>query len=198
MIDQTGSLTMLTLKCSKSDALRLATVLQSGFLMPGTEGESIHTFLKELPGFTEDYLAIEVQTIFYNGDALDNLDTELAGPGATIALGSAMPGLAGAIMKKGSPCGALRKSRTAQDSSNQGDPVEVRTKLFNTVARDRGPCLLENGVRIDARDLRLFLELRPGLLGSFSDVTLDDTRIHSNDLIEALLLVKQLKLVVHL
>lgn len=198
MIEQTGLLPSLTLTCSESDVLRLSTVLQSGFLVTGTEGDSIYTFLMKLPGFTEDYLAKEVQTIFYNGDALDDLETELAGHRATVALGSAMPGLAGAIMKKGSPCGALRKTRTILDASHQGGPVEVRVKLFNTVAHHRGPNLFASGIRIDARDFNLFLELRPGLLGSFSDITLDDNGINSKDLIEALSSVQQLRIKVHL
>ncbi len=193
MIDQTGSIPSLKLNCSDSDALRLSTVLQSGFLVTGIEGDSIYTFLMNLPGFSEDYLATEVQTIFYNGDALDDLDSQLAGQSATIALGSAMPGLAGAIMKKGSICGALRKARTIVDVSQQGDPVEVRVKLFNTIARELGPGLFSSGILIDARDLCLFLELRPGLVGSFSDITLDDLNLASTELVGALSSLKQLR-----
>ena len=198
MIDQTALLPSLTFTCSASNALRLSTVLQSGFLVTGTEGDSIYTFLMNLPGFTEDYLAKEVQTIFYNGDALDDLESELAGQSATVALGSAMPGLAGAIMKKGSICGALRKTRTLVDVTQQGEPLEVRVKLFNTIARDMGPGLFTSGIRIDARDLCLFLELRPGLVGSFSDITLDDRKLTSAEFVEALSSVQQVKVEVHL
>jgi len=193
MIDQTGSLPSLKLNCSDSNLLRLSTVLQSGFLVAGIEGDSIYGFLMNLPGFSEDYLATEVQTIFYNGDALDDLDAQLAGQSATIALGSAMPGLAGAIMKKGSICGALRKTRTILDVSHQGEPIEVRVKLFNTIARDLGPALFSSGIRIDAQDLSLFLELRPGLIGSFSGITLDDSSLSSTELVGVLSSLKQLR-----
>ena len=69
MIDQTGSLPSLRFNCSESDALRLSTILQSGFLVTGTEGDSIYEFLMNLPGFTEDYLAKEVR--FALGDIVD-------------------------------------------------------------------------------------------------------------------------------
>ncbi|MGI9536473.1 MAG: hypothetical protein ACR2PB_05345 [Desulfocapsaceae bacterium] len=198
MIDQTASLPSLRFSCSESDALRLSTVLQSGFFVTGTEGDSIYEFLMNLPGFTEEYLAKEVQTIFYNGDALDDLESALAGERATVALGSAMPGLVGAIMKKGSICGALRKPRTVLDVSQQGKPVEVRVKLFNTVARDMGPGLFTSGIRIDARDLYLFLELRPGLVNSFLDITIDNNNISSTQLIEELSSAAQLRVEVNL
>ena len=198
MIDQTASLPLLKFSCSESNALRLSTVLQSGFFVTGSEGDSIYTFLMNLPGFSEDYLATEVQTIFYNGDALDDLDSQLAGQSATIALASAMPGLAGAIMKKGSICGALRKTRTVMAVSRPGETIEIRVKLFNTIARDLGPGLFSSGIRIDARDLRLFLELRPGLVGSFSNMTLDDLSLASTELVGALSSLKQLRVEVHL
>ena len=194
MNDQPGVVPSVTLNCSESNLIRLATVLQSGFIKAGTEGDSIYSFLLSLPGFTEDYLLREVQTIFYNGDALDDLDSALAGSFATIALGSAMPGLAGAIMKKGSVCGAFRKTRTVQNVSRQGDPVQVRVKLFNTIARDRGPRLFNTGLRLDTHDLILFLELRPRLMDAFSDIIFDNMQIAPEILIESLSSVAQIRL----
>ena len=194
MNDQPGVVPSVTLSCSESNLVRLATVLQSGFIKAGIEGDSIYSFLLSLPGFTEDYLLREVQTIFYNGDALDDLDSALAGSFATIALGSAMPGLAGAIMKKGSVCGAFRKTRTVQNVSRQGDAVQVRVKLFNTIARDRGPRLFNTGLRLDTHDLILFLELRPRLVDAFSDIIFDNTQLASEKLIESLSSVAQIRL----
>ena len=194
MNDQPGVVPSVTLSCSESNLIRLATVLQSGFIKAGTEGDSIYSFLLDLPGFTEDYLLREVQTIFYNGDALDDLDSALAGGFATIALGSAMPGLAGAIMKKGSVCAAFRKTRTVQNVSRQGDPVQVRVKLFNTIARDRGPRLFNTGLRLDTHDLILFLELRPRLMDAFSDIIFDNMQLAPELLIESLSSVAQIRL----
>ena len=97
-------------------------------------------------------------------------------------------------MKKGSVCGAFRKTRTFQNVSRQGDPVQVRVKLFNTIARDRGPRLFNTGLRLDTHDLILFLELRPRLVDAFSDIIFDNTQIAPEKLIESLSSVAQIRL----
>ncbi len=176
----------LLFSCKESDLLRLTTVLQSGFGATGHQGDTILSFLLAQPGFTEDYIANQIQTVFYNGDALDDLEIELAGKTATIALGSAMPGLAGAIMKKGSICGALRKPRTVLGVDHSGERVAVRLKLFNTVARERGPRLLSEGIVIDARDLVLFLELRPRLLSGLENIQFMGKPLDRTELIDSL------------
>lgn len=172
----------LSFSCEESDLVRLSTVLQSGFVVTGHEGDTIYSFLMTLPGFTEDYIANQIQTVFFNGDALDDLEIQLAGKTATIALGSAMPGLAGAIMKKGSICGALRKPRAVLGVERSGQPVAVRVKLFNTVARELGPRLLSAGLVIDCKDLVLFLELRPRLLSGLKNIRFMGTAIGPEEL----------------
>ncbi len=163
-------LPMLSFACGENELLRLSTMLQSGFIEIGRQGDTILSFLLTLDGFSESYIESEVQTVFYNGDALDDLETELAGATATIALGSAMPGLAGAIMKKGSICGAFRKNRAIIDRASSGAPVTVRVKLFNTVARERGPRLLRSGVNIEVKDLLSFLSNRPQLVNALKNM----------------------------
>lgn len=177
---------LLTFDCTENELLRLSTMLQSGFIKSARQGNTILSFLLTLDGFTESYIENEIQTVFYNGDALDNFDAELAGKTATIALGSAMPGLAGAIMKKGSICGALRKNRTASDIGSVGEPVTVRIKLFNSVARERGPQLLRKGLEIDGRDLLYFLEYRPLLVNALKNIHFRGQAASFHDLVEIL------------
>ena len=177
---------MLLFNCAENELLRLTTILQSGFVETGRQGDSILSFLLTLDGFTEAYIENKVQTIFYNGDALDDPEIKLGGESATIALGAAMPGLAGAIMKKGSICGTFRKSPTKFDIGRSGDPVAVRVKLFSTVARDRGPQLLRRGVRIDAQDLGYFLQMRPALVNGLTNIRFRDRTVSSEKLGELL------------
>lgn len=182
------TLPTLSFDCADDKLLRLSTMLQSGFVEIGRQGETILSFLLTLDGFSESYLDREVQTVFYNGDALDELDTPLAGETATIALGSAMPGLAGAIMKKGSICGALRKNRQIVDTESAGEPVAVRVKLFSTVARQRGPQLLLKGLKIDAGDLLHFLEIRPQLVRAMKNIRFRGQTVQPQELLEILTL----------
>jgi len=174
---------LLTLTCPHNSLLRLVTVLQSGFLHRCREGETILSCLLGLEGFTREYIEKKIQTIFYNGDALDDMEAELSGDRPTIALSSAMPGLAGAILKKNSPCGILRKTRSVEYSGTAGRLLDVAIKLFNTVALDRGPALFQQGIIIKSLDLSSFLALRPGLLDSFSDITLAGSAISPVDLL---------------
>jgi len=176
----------LLFDCADNELSRLSTVLQSGFVERGRQGDSILSFLLTLEGFSEAYIEDEVQTIFYNGDALDDPDTRLGGESATIALGSAMPGLAGAIMKKGSICGAFRKKPAVSDIDSSGDTVIVLVKLFNIVSRDRGPQLLKRGVRVGVEDLRYFLSMRPRLVSGLKNITLCDQLVNPEELVNRL------------
>jgi len=79
------------------------TVLQSGIEILTPAGTSLGQFPSALPGFTAEYLANTLQTIFHNGSAVDYLTTVLCGEKPTLAFSSAMPGVAGAIFRKISP-----------------------------------------------------------------------------------------------
>lgn len=189
----------LSFTCPEGQLTRLATVLQSGFHILGKEGDSVSSLLGQIPGFTRSYIDDEIKTVFLNGDAIDDLESTLHGPSATIALAGAMPGLAGAIVRKGSPWGALRKTKSGDNTTYSGATVDVLIKLFNTVAVDKGVALFTDSVCIGARDLVHFLELRPSLLNSFENIALDGAAIRPDKLAEAVssysrLMVKVTKL----
>lgn len=164
---------VLTCTTSRPALLRLATMFPSGFYLDAFEGEPLSSVLLRLPGFSADYIEGRIQTLFFNGDAIDDLGLLLTGATATIALSAALPGLAGAILRKNSPHAALRKTQTEHRPARAGSPVLVRVKLFNAVAIERGPDLCRNGVRINATDLASFLALRPSLLADLRDIELD-------------------------
>lgn len=172
----------LLFRCPDNILLRLVTVLQSGFFRSTAEGESILSFLMSIEGFSEKYIVDEVQTIFFNGDALDDMEATIIGEKAVIALSAAMPGLAGAILRKGSPVGALKKSRTNSSGVSGGSYVDVQVKLFNTVALDRGPELFTRGIRLKTIELISFLDLRPSIVKALGDLVFDGHTIHTSDL----------------
>jgi hypothetical protein len=67
-----------------------------------------------------------------------------------VALSGAMPGLAGAIFRKGGAYASFRSNVAAAPSSFREPPFEgiVILKLFNQVAADLGPYFLKKGIRI--------------------------------------------------
>lgn len=173
-----------TLTCSISgkDLSRLVTLLQSGFFRTTDDGTPFLAFLSSLPGFTQSYIHGDIGTLFLNGDAIDDFNLPLNGRAATIALSSAMPGLCGTILKKGSPHATLRKTRDTSTAAISGGTVLVKVKLFNTIALERGPELMRQGVRIKSADFLSFLSLRPGLLQAMHSLSLDGKAVSPEQL----------------
>lgn len=161
----------LELRVAPGTAPLFATVLQAGVAIPAPAGETLGAFLDRLPDFSRDYIVGEIQTIFLNGTAIDDLQTPLAGDNPVLALSAAMPGLAGAIFRKNSFHAALRTTLAEkQTAHSERETVIVTLKLFNSIARDRGPALLAEGVAIDAGHLLNFFKTSPTLLSHLRHV----------------------------
>ena len=106
-------------------------------------------------GIAEDYLENRVQTLFLNGKPVDDVDAMKVSDGSTLALSAAMPGLAGATLRKGGKYAAFRQ----QISLGSDSPVPVLRKgrmilkLFNQVTEEQGPAVLTKGIGISGGDL---------------------------------------------
>jgi len=183
-----SQITIPELSCtiSKKDLARLVTLLQSGFFRSTENPTPFLLFLSSLPGFTRDYILNDIGTIFLNGDAIDDFELPLTGKTATIALSSAMPGLCGSILKKGSPHAALRRTRVVKIEEKSGDTVLVRIRLFNIIALERGPELFAEGVQIRSADLISFLSLRPSLLQTMHDISFAGNTVFGEHLLDTL------------
>ena len=111
------------------------------------------------PRILEDRL----QTILLNGKAVDNPDNIIIQPNDTLALSAAMPGLAGAIMRKRGRYAALRSqitcSREQKESQNSRITINrITIKLFNLINRELGPQLLAQGVFVKTVNLQELLQ----------------------------------------
>lgn len=175
-------LSRLTLKVSSGSLPLFTTVLQSGIEAKTESGISLGRFLGSFPGFTADYLADVVQTIFLNGTAVDDLTISLAGERPVLALSAAMPGLAGAIFRKNSFHAALRTETGSGKADPQQKNIIVTLKLFNSIAKDRGEELLQRGVCLQAGILADFLTRRPNLRQDIRSIRLNDGSIDEADL----------------
>ena len=137
-------------------------------------------------GVTPDYLDKRIQTIFLDGQPVDDVDKTTVENGSTIALSAAMPGLVGAVLRKGGTLAGLRKGityhcGTAGQAACDGS---VTVKLFNMTTREVGPLLLKHGIMVQGDEL---LDIIGGWAESLRrgcrDIRLDDRSIS----IEALL-----------
>ena len=150
----------------KADRLsRFLSLFQFGCFMKFPEGYTLRELLGAA-GFSSDYLEKRVQTAFIDGSAIDDFQSSTVAAGAVIALSAAMPGLAGAILRRGSPISALRSRAPVEKDSGRprGPTALVRLKLFNVVAEDMGPELLRAGAVFSGSDFQDFLSGRRELL----------------------------------
>lgn len=183
----------------KTEALpRFTTLLQSGIYVALDQGTSIGEFLFALPGFSKEYVNESVQTIFLNGLPADNLQQQLFGKEAVIAISAAMPGLAGAIFRKDGVHASLRTTTVAKLSSQDAleTPISIRLKLFNMIAMDRGEELLNNACIITAKSLSAFLNYRPPLCDAIQETALNGEIIDINPLRDLLPAEDKIKLTI--
>ena len=169
--------------CDDLTLTGFTTLLQSGLYLEVAQGCSIGKLLLGLPGFTEEYIAAKVQTIFLNGLPADDLGQQLTGESGVLAVSAAMPGLAGAIFRRGGIHASLRTSVEAvPESSITENPVRIRLKMFNMIAKDRGIPILRQGCVVLATALRKFLIYRGQLADNISYAEADQVSLETKDL----------------
>jgi hypothetical protein len=148
----------------KPDRMSLfSSLLGQGFTLKILTGISVRDLLCRQIGVSDDYLDQRIQTIFLEGKVVDNVDTAVIHQGSTLALSAAMPGLAGAVLRRGGAYAAMRsqishKNNTVDESSEIGT---VMLKLFNLVALELGPMFLKQGIWIDGKNLENFFQRVP-------------------------------------
>lgn len=138
-------------------------LLSEGFVMAAQTGVSVEAFLCEQVGIGADYLAHRIQTVFLDSQAVDDVRKAVVTDGAVVALSAAMPGLVGAVMRRGGLYAGLRSGISYRPAfaSTTVKPGTVRLKLFNLVAKELGPGFLARGIRLDGRAFEAFLRGQP-------------------------------------
>jgi hypothetical protein len=150
----------LALTLSGSSLSRFLPLLGEGFLLKGPGGETVENFLLKAAAVSPAYLKTRVQTVFLNGRPLDDFSAARVADGDTLALSAAMPGLAGAVLRRGGYYAAMRRqiSHEGRSGDTTAREILVTLKLFNLVARELGPEFLKQGVLVSEDQLKDFLE----------------------------------------
>jgi hypothetical protein len=167
---------------------RFCLLAGSGFMVGVDACCSVRELLCGRLCVSADYLDSRIQTIFLDGKAVD--DPRLAGvrPGSTVALSAAMPGIAGAMFRRGSPYAPMRSpiSDAGQDSKRVTDcRGDVVIRLFNAVQAELGPVLLGRGVWITGKSLSNLFRGREKAFGpSIITARLDGEAILPSDVFE--------------
>lgn len=139
----------------------LAMLLQAGFNIEALVGCTLREFLCMEMEICGDYANKRLQTIFINGKAVDDFDLTVVRPGDVIALSGALPGLVGAVMRRGGDLGSLRQSISYDKTELR--PTEsqgvVTIKLYNFIAEELAHIFLRRGVMVDGPQAATFLQL---------------------------------------
>ncbi len=159
--------------------LRLfSTLLAYGITVEVPAGITLYELLIRSLGIDATYLESSIQTVLHDGKPVDNLFDYRVHASSTIALSAALPGLFGAAFRKGGTFSPLRQ-KAANSSEIQGStdqPIEIKIKLFNMVAAELGPKLLQRGIRLTTVDFLNFMAHYPERAGSIT-VRLDDDAV---------------------
>ena len=139
------------------------TLLRNGFMIESQVGCSIKAMLCNALGVDDNYVEERIKTLFLDAKPVDDISTACINDGSVLALSGAMPGLAGATLRRGGQLasfrGAISCRSDADKSASQAGHVVV--KLFNLLVNDLGAIFLNKGILIKKDQLEDFLRRRP-------------------------------------
>jgi hypothetical protein len=119
-------------------------LLQRGIGIPDGTGTSVREFLQRTLGIDPAYVEEQLQTVFLDGHPVDDFDRARVRPGGVLALSGAMPGLAGATMRRGGYYARMREGIThagAHGTEGSAGGGVVIVKLFNRALADLAEAL---------------------------------------------------------
>ena len=154
-------------------------LIQSGFRLRIQTGPSIRELFCGQFGIPDDYFENRIQTIFLDGKPVDNEDTARVCDGARIALSAALPGLVGAVFRKGGQYASFRRSISHSEAGDSGvkGEGEIVLKFFNMIAKELGPAFLQKGIIIEGKRFQDFIRRNSeDLKAACHSVHLDDAK----------------------
>ncbi len=134
-------------------------LLENGFIIKDKVGCSVKEFLCNRMFIEQDYLDNRIQTIFLNGRPVDDVNSAIVKDGSTISLSAAMPGLAGATMRRGGALASMRSgiSHVPVETCSDSFEGKVTIKFFNLISKELGPEFLNRGIIIEGKTLSGFI-----------------------------------------
>jgi len=137
--------------------------LQQGVKVRVHVGCSVKALLCHQFGLSPRFVEERIKTVFLDGKPVDDIDSTIIKEGSTLALSAAMPGLAGATLRRGGTLASLRSQITHRKDETSAAQQEgfIILKLFNLLMEELGPPLLQRGVFIKKAVFKEFLRNLP-------------------------------------
>ena len=139
------------------------SLLRHGFMVETPVGCSVKTVLNNTLGMDDNYVEDRIKTIFLDAKPVDDIKTACINDGSVLALSGAMPGLAGATLRRGGQLASFRGSISCRSDGKNALSQEghVVVKLFNLLVNDLGPIFLKQGILLKKKQLEDFFDSRP-------------------------------------
>jgi hypothetical protein len=139
------------------------SLLRHGFMVKTQVGCSIKTMLCKALGLDDNYVEGRIKTIFLDAKPVDDIRTACINDGSVLALSGAMPGLAGATLRRGGPLVSFRGSISCRSNGKNAlsQNGHVFVKLFNLLVKDLGSIFLKQGILIKKKQLEDFFRRQP-------------------------------------
>lgn len=120
----------------------------------------MNSLLCEQLGLGPEYVERRIKTLLLDGKPVDDINSAIIRDGSTLALSAAMPGLAGAVLRRGGYYASMRSTISHREETEAERPHDgtVSLKLFNILLKEIGPTLLQKGIWIHGKDLQDFIE----------------------------------------
>ena len=107
-----------------------------------------------------EYFETRVQTIFLDGNPVDDTRSAIVRDGSHIAISGAMPGLVGAVLRKGGFYSSLRSGISHRENGEDMlyEEGTVFLKIFNLLLNDLGKDFLKKGIWVAEEEINAFLK----------------------------------------
>ena len=92
--------------------------LRQGFMVETPVGCSVKTMLHNTLGMDDNYVEARIKTIFLDAKPVDDINSACINDGSVLALSGAMPGLAGATLRRGGHLASFRGSISCRSDGN--------------------------------------------------------------------------------
>ncbi len=160
---QAGTERSLCLRVSEGQLACFFPMLQKGVTLRVSVGCPIGALLREQLGLSKETIETRVQTVFLDGRPVDDIERAVVKDGSTLAIAPAMPGLMGAMLRRGGYYAPMRSGITHRgDVSLQGSGEgRITVKLFGMALRELGPCLLAHAIEVGSEELAQLLAALP-------------------------------------
>jgi len=161
-------------------------LLQQGFSVKIQTGTSVKEVLCEQFGLSAEYVKDRIKTILLDGKAVDDIDRAILQDGSSLALSAAMPGLAGASLRREGLLASFRSQITHRGDKKDSAPGAegmITVKIFNLLLNEIGPVFLKRGIYVRKRDLQDFFQTLPEKFQKvFRAAEVDSQKIDLEDL----------------